>query len=254
MGKYDYVRVWDGSSWVQPSIMYTRTDSNWSGLGWNDTSTSTRAGFVWDGSSWQRFTRYGTLNYGDKEWYVSASGNGGTMDTGSGANVNQNTFYFWFYCSKDYDGDRLVGQFGNSSQGWRLMWLADGRMQWNTYYEGNTAASYSSNSIKAYNWAVVNPYATSTGTGDATLSFGGIETSINRSWRHQYGGQTMTIGEWGMMYRSEIYLRGINGSGESVTTREYINNLSVGEGAQSTGILTLNSNNTVYQDTWYTWD
>ena len=52
-----------------------------------------------------------------------------------------------------------------------------------------------------------------------------------------------------MMYRSEIYLRGINGSGESVTTQEYINNLSVGEGAQSTGILTLNSNNTVYQDT-----
>lgn len=53
---YDYVKVWTGSEWVSPSLMYVWTGSGWQGIGWNDSSTNEGAGFFWNGSSWQRFT------------------------------------------------------------------------------------------------------------------------------------------------------------------------------------------------------
>ena len=53
---YDYLKVWTGSEWVSPSLMYVWTGSGWQGIGWNDSSTNEGAGFFWNGSSWKRFT------------------------------------------------------------------------------------------------------------------------------------------------------------------------------------------------------
>lgn len=252
MGRYDKIRYWDGSSWVQPNQIKYWNGSSWVDLGTNDSSNTTTLN-AWNGSGWVRQTLNRSVTYGSKQWNVSASGTGGYLDVGSGANVNQNIFNFYFYCMKDYDNDKNVAWFGSTAQGWRLLWLADGRIQWNTYYNSGTSASYSSNYRKSYNWSVVNAYRNSTGTGSGTLNFGGTTTSIGCGYRHQYSGQTFYIGGWGMCYRDHIRSYGINGSGTYVDRYGYIDNLSVASGAQSAGYLYLYSNNTVTQDTTVSW-
>lgn len=275
----DYVKVWryypDGRTYYETAIcvwdtngiehrlheytqepLYAESEAGftgqWINLGTND-STTTRPLYVWSGSSWDRKTLNRSVTYGDKQWNVSSSGTGGYLSVGSGANVNQNKFNFYFYCMKDYDNDKNVAWFGSTAQGWRLLWLADGRIQWNTYYNSGTSASYSSNYRKSYNWSVVNAYSNSTGTGAGTLNFGGTTTSINRSYRHQYSNQTFYIGAWGMCYRGTIRSYGINGSGTYVDRYAYVNDLSVASGSQTAGYLTLYSNNTVTQDTTISW-
>ena len=63
MGRYDKIRVYNGSSWVQPSRMYVWNGSSWVDYGTND-SDNTRSAYGWNGSSWVRFTRNRTITYG----------------------------------------------------------------------------------------------------------------------------------------------------------------------------------------------
>lgn len=252
MGRYDKIRYWNGSSWVQPNQIKYWNGSSWVDLGTNDSSNTT-ALQVWNGSSWVRKTLNRTVTYGDKEWYCSASGGSGTMDVSSGANVNQNKFNFYFYCNKDYDGDKNIAQFGSTAQGWRITWMADGRIRWSTFYSSSGYHSYSSNYIKAYNWAVCNVYSNSTGTGAGTMNWGGTTSTANRSGRHQYSSQSLVVGVWGMMYRDHIRSYGINGGGTAVDKYTYINDFAVKAGSQTASNMTLNANNTVTQDTTITW-
>lgn len=251
MGRYDKIRCWDGSSWVQPSRMYVWNGSSWVDFGAND-SDNTRSMYTWNGSSWVRKTLNKTVSYGDKQWYCSGSGGYGTINA-SNYNLNQNVFNFWAYINKDYDGDRNVAQFGNTTQGWRILWLADGRIQWSTYYGGSGYHSYSSNYITANNWASLGIDFTSTGTGNGTLNFNGTSVTANRSGRHQYSGLSCVIGVWGMMYRDHIRVKGVDWSGTSTDSYIYINNFAVKSGAQTNGVLSLNDNNVVTQDTTVSW-
>lgn len=68
MGRYDKIRYWNGSAWVQPSQMKVWNGSAWVDYGANN-SDNTKALRAWNGSGWQRFTRNkkvtntSTLNY-----------------------------------------------------------------------------------------------------------------------------------------------------------------------------------------------
>ena len=55
MGRYDKIRVFNGSSWVQPSRMYVWNGSSWVDYGTND-SDNTRSLYTYNGSSWTRKT------------------------------------------------------------------------------------------------------------------------------------------------------------------------------------------------------
>lgn len=224
----------------------------WIDLGTND-SSNTRPLHVWNGG-WVRKTLNRQVNYGDKQWYCSNNGGYGSIWSGySRYNLNQNKFHFYAYCCKDYDNDKRVAQFGSSAQGWYVLWQADGRIRWTTYYKSGATHSYSSNYIGAYNWAPISINFDSTGTGAGNMYFNGTWASANRSRRHQYSNQTTYIGNWGMMYRGEIRLHGINGGGTAYDDYFYINNFSVMSGAQTNWILELTSANTVSQDTSVSW-
>ena len=224
----------------------------WIDLGTND-SSNTRPLHVWNGG-WVRKTLNRQVNYGDKQWYCSNNGGYGSIWSGySRYNLNQNTFHFYAYCCKDYDNDKRVAQFGSSAQGWYVLWQADGRIRWTTYYSSGATHSYSSNYIGAYNWVPISINFDSTGTGAGNMYFNGTWASANRSRRHQYSNQTTYIGNWGMMYRGEIRLHGINGGGTYYDDYFYINNFSVMSGAQTNWILELTSANTVSQDTSISW-
>lgn len=273
----DYIKVWryypDGRTYYETAIcvvdvngvetrlheytqepLYAESSSGyvgqWIDLGAND-STNTRPFHVWNGSSWVRKTLNKTITYGDKDWYCNKSGANGTFNVSSRANVNQNAFNFYFYAAKDANGDRQVAYFGNGDIGWTLNWLADGRMMWQTRWAGTGYNSYSSNYISAGNFAVVNAYGSS-GTGNGTLNFGGTTTSINRSGRHQWNGQTLTLGTWGVSFRGTMRCYGIDGSGNSGDYYSYVNNAKVMEGTQTFDYTTIN-NGKVTQDTSVSW-
>lgn len=252
MGRYDKIRCWNGSSWVQPSQMYVWNGSSWVDFGTND-SDNTRTMYAWDGSSWVRRTLNRQVNYGAKEWVVTGSGWGGSMEAKDiGANVNQNAFNFYFYCLKDADNDKTVAYYGDTEYGWEILWLADGRLRWRCFYKGGYSQSYTSNYRGAYNWSIVNAYRSSAGTHDGSLNFGGTVSGIACGYRHQaYRG--INIGQWGLYYRDVIRLYGINSDGSYVDTYTYIDNFAVGAGAQTNGVFHTNSNTTVYQDTSISW-
>lgn len=252
MGRYDKIRIWNGSSWIQPSQLRIWNGSGWTDLGTND-SSNTRSLYVWTGSAWSRKTLNRQVNYGDKQWWVSSSGSGGYMNAADiGANVNDNWFSFDFNCLKDYDNDKWVAYYGDTDYGWYLLWLADGRIRWNTCYLGGTTYSYSSNYIKSYNWSRVNAYRNG-GSGNGTLLFGGTSTSISCGWKHQ-AWRSLTVGGWGMAYKDYIRIYGITSGGAYSDQYSYINNLTAGSGsAQQTGVLHINSNNTITQDTSISW-
>lgn len=224
----------------------------WIDLGTND-SANTRPLHVWNGG-WVRKTLNRQVNYGDKQWYCSGNGGYGSIWSGySRYNLNQNTFHFYAYCMKDYDNDKRVAQFGSSAQGWYVLWMADGRIRWTTYYSSGATHSYSGNYIGAWNWVPISVNFDSTGTGAGNMYFNGTWASANRSRRHQYSNQTTYIGNWGMAYRGEIRLHGINGGGTAYDDYFYVNNFSVMSGAQTNWILELTSANTVSQDTSISW-
>lgn len=253
MGRFDKIRYWNGSSWVQPNQMKYWNGSSWVDLGTND-SANTNPLYAWNGSSWVRQTLNRKVNYGDKQWYCNGDGGCGVMSVSSGANVNQNRFNFWFYCCKDYDNDKNVAQFGSTAQGWRITWLADGRIRWSTFYSSTGNHSYSSNYVGSNNWCVINIYSDSTGTGNGILYFNGTYSTANRYSRHQYGGQSLVVGVWGMLYRDHIRSYGIDGGGSYHDVYSYINNYAVMSGAQTASNMTLNNANIVTQDTWITWE
>lgn len=68
MGRYDKIRVYNGSSWVQPSNMYVYNGSSWVHFGAN-TSYTTNGAYMYNGSAWVR----STLNRQDYTTYNSAS-------------------------------------------------------------------------------------------------------------------------------------------------------------------------------------
>lgn len=71
MGRYDKIRYWNGSTWVQPNRVRVWTGSAWQDYGTND-SSNTNSIYVWDGSSWKRKTLNKTLT-GYTNGYVNVN-------------------------------------------------------------------------------------------------------------------------------------------------------------------------------------
>lgn len=86
MGRYDKIRVYNGSSWVQPNNMYAYTGSSWVHYGSN-TSYETRDAYAYNGSSWVRITLdrqdYTTYNTATNK-YVAYTGTSTALSITSG--------------------------------------------------------------------------------------------------------------------------------------------------------------------------
>lgn len=86
MGRYDKIRVYNGSSWVQPNNIYMYNGSSWVSFGTN-TSTSTKPLYFYNGSSWVRKTlnRQDYTNYNTAtEKFVNYTGTSTALSITSG--------------------------------------------------------------------------------------------------------------------------------------------------------------------------
>ena len=77
MGRYDKIRYWNGSSWVQPSRVRVWNGSGWNDYGAND-SANTNSIYVWNGSSWVRKTLNRKTNTVSVEKYLQYNGGAAT--------------------------------------------------------------------------------------------------------------------------------------------------------------------------------
>lgn len=86
MGRYDKIRYWNGSSWVQPNEVKYWNGSNWVSLGTNN-SYETKSMQVWNGSAWVRKTLNRTDHWVPQDHYLQYSG---------GAGVSISPGYQWY--------------------------------------------------------------------------------------------------------------------------------------------------------------
>lgn len=252
MGRWDSrIRFWNGTSWINPSRIQIWNGTSWVDYGTND-SYITKDLKLWNGSSWLRVSRNRQDILGDKYCFNNS---GGYLRLGndSAFNLNQNIFLFQGYVAKDSAGDRNIAYFGTSSNGWSIVWLADGRIRWQTRYNGTAYNSFSSNAVTAlYTYVYIQVSFPTTGTGSGTMTWNGVNSTANRSGRHQLANLVLNIGTWGTYWRGSIRCRGINGSGTNIDRTGYINDLTVGTANQTAGNLST-VNTTVYQDTTTNW-
>lgn len=133
MGRYDKIKTWNGSSWVQPTQIKVWNGSSYTDYGAND-SDNTNSIYTWDGSTWQRMTlnkkvtQTGT-NYGFGGWvnmwpqYVWSESNGTYFAYGDFNCTVPAGFATWQAYSS-----YLVGDFGTGS------WWAGSQYQANVWY------------------------------------------------------------------------------------------------------------------------
>lgn len=148
MGRYDKMRVWNGSSWVQPSRMYVWNGSSWVDFGTND-SDNTRTLYVWNGSSWVRKTLNRKTNTVTVEKYLQY--NGGAATTLKDGYQYYNAKYE-FIVQPDATGNYMMFETGNSggacyarfgfyNNGSKYYVYGKARYNGGTAYEANTTGS-----------------------------------------------------------------------------------------------------------------
>lgn len=146
MGRYDKIRVWNGSSWVQPSRMYVWNGSSWVDFGENG-GTNTRTLNVWNGSSWVRKT----LNRRDvqvlTDKYLQYSGGAATTLPDGYQFYNAK---YEFIVQPDAQGNYMMFETGISSNYVRFGFYNNGSKYYvygksrygnGTAYEANTTGS-----------------------------------------------------------------------------------------------------------------
>lgn len=74
MGRYDKIRYWNGSSWVQPKEIKYWNGSSWVSYGANDSSSTNELKY-WNGSSWVRATLNKKVTTVTGEKYLQYNGN-----------------------------------------------------------------------------------------------------------------------------------------------------------------------------------
>ena len=133
MGRYDKIKTWNGSSWVQPTQIKVWNGSSYTDYGTND-SNNTNSIYTWNGSEWKRMTlnkkvtQTGT-NYGFNQW-INMWPNSGWPEN-NGTSFAQGDFNCTVPAGYDSWGSwscYLVGDFGSSN------WWSGSRYEANTWY------------------------------------------------------------------------------------------------------------------------
>lgn len=257
MGRYDKIRYWNGSSWVQPNQIRVWNGSSWNDYGTND-SSYTNSIYVWNGSSWVRKTLNKQTNYVAQDHYLVYSG-------GAGCSMGGNyCFYagtsYEFQVSPSAQGNYMMYEIANATSSPKNYARFGFYLNGNYYVYGKscysgTAYEVSTKStgslaagvrytikyycvsktqyISVYNWSTGNTWTANGGTSRFLMGNCGstMFAGYSLSGRNLYG----TV--W------YAYIHGFNGSGTAYTSQYYLNNTA---GGSSTLVASQGSNVTHY--------
>jgi hypothetical protein len=223
MGRYDRIRVFDGTNWRQPRKIFVYNGTNWVDLKADDDVSSSGTLHVYD-SIWKDATKHyvstSQTYYGD--WYTVgeftiANANNYCYCANSSTSGYNRTWDFSCTVRKTSDTDRLVLYVGGSNEGAKIkvIWLADGRIKVECRYSssGTTHTMYSSNSVGTWGGFVSLRIYQSRGSNTMHIIFNGQETT-----QTMYGAFTISnaigkAGSDGINFMYNFYLEGGANSG-----------------------------------------
>lgn len=229
MGRFDKIRVYNGSSWQQPSRIRVFSNNAWQDLGSND-STNTRPLYVRYNNAWARATLNKTTVTVPGESY--AAGDGFRLLPANGfcycSNSNNSVNVSWFFRAtirKTWDGDNQIFWTGNSSGtcAHQIIWLNDGRIQVRTksqYGSGNWTTITTSNAVGKNQWVYLN-VTCNKDVGTMSIYFNGVTTSGQNWQTFQINAADNWVGGSGIEFKDGLECQGSKWQNQS--TYRWIN-------------------------------
>ena len=253
MGRYDKIKVWNGSAWVQPSRIRVRANNAWQDFG-DNLSDVTKTLEVKHDNQWKRCTLNRSIRVIPGEAYSSGAFNLLPASAFCYNNyVGPSDFKLEFVAKKDTDTDVVVFRSGNSTNKclFKVEWLASGAFKVTvaTQYgsDGTQHSATTTATVKAGNWATVKIIAKK---GDYRLTVtvnGTSKTFTNLSYYWCIQNATNQVGQSGVYFKDTFFIQGhyyIN-SNTAGTKQVTINmNTASGSGNDYTGINHVDTSTT----------
>lgn len=240
MGRYDKIKVYNGSSWVQPSRIRIFANNAWQDLGTNDSSI-TKTLYVQKNNAWTRATLNRTVVTVPGESYAAGDGfqvlpaNGYCYCPNSDYSNNA-TWFFRATIRKVADGDLNVFYIADGS--WtnylHIKWLNDGRIQVTVAcsWGSGTKTITTSNAVGKNTWVYLNVTANK-GSYYMNVIFNGVTTGGSMGRTFRVSGASNWVGSSGVHFKNGFEIQGTAyyGSNGYGTTNYRSINLSTASGS-----------------------
>lgn len=223
MGRYDKIKVYDGSEWKQPTRIRVFANNAWQDLGKNESSI-TRALNVRHNKAWHRATLNRTLVTVSGESYCGGDGFRLLPATGycycpNASNTTNATWFFRATIRKVADGDQRVFFTGNSSRSCMLeiMWLASGQIRVTcrtAFGSAGTQTITTTNAVDKNTWVYLN-VTCNKGVSKMSVKFNGVTTSGNMWMTFQISNADTWIGSTGVQFKGGMEVQGSHYPGGS---------------------------------------
>ena len=215
MGRYDKIKVYNGSSWVKPSRIRVFANNAWQDLGTDDSSI-TKTLYVQNGSSLARATLNRTVVTVPGESYTGGDGfqvlpaNGFCFCPASGYS-NDRTWLFRATIRKVADGDLNVFYIANPS--WsnhlQIKWLNDGRIQVTNScdWASGTKSITTSNAVGKNTWVYLD-VTVEKNAKTMNVRFNGVNTPGRMDRAFQVTNATNWVGGSGVQFKNGFEIQG----------------------------------------------
>lgn len=220
MGRYDKIKVYNGSNFVKPSRIRVYRDGAWRDLGLDD-SSNTAPMYVRKNNAFIRATLNKQINTHYLEAYTIGQFKILPEDRW-GVNPTKYAWNFQGTIEKTVNQDVHVFKSNATTNTSHLTitWLADGRIRIQaktTYGSGTTGTTYSSNAVMAGNKVNLRVYWNK-GSTTCYIVFNGVTTSKAFHYAWEVSKSTNLVGDTRLKFYGTVSVTGVKYSNIVTTT------------------------------------
>lgn len=247
MGRYDKIKVYNGSSWVTPSRIRTYRNGSWLDFGANNDTAATRILRVCKNSNFVTCTKHAVVNPPVSTNYRIRGSFSLNPTAGYCFRPMKSAWYFKGYIRKISSGEKNIFYHGTGSPSNKagtyisIVWNSDGTITVSGRYNSGTVRSVTtSNAVGTDNTVYLSVSAPkiSSGYATVTVSFNGVQTSFVNYSEFSVSNTSNQVGDSGVEFYNTLEVKGwaYSGSSNSVSincttasgsTSEYNNVTSV---------------------------
>lgn len=219
MGRYDKIKVFNGSNWYKPNYIRVFNGSGFLDLG-ADGSDINKPLYVYNGSAMLRATLNRTVTTYYNEAYTI--GRFRILPVGQWC-LNPTKFAWNFSCTamktQDVDVNLFNSYSATGGNGKTIVtWLADGRIKvYCQSYSGASGTRYSSNYVGKNVRVNIRVYWNK-GSTTCYIVFNGVTTSSSFHYAYEISNATNVVGDGLLMLYGNVSVTGVKYSGSVATT------------------------------------
>lgn len=212
MGRYDKIKVFNGSTWKKPNKIQVYNGTSWISLGTDDDKTNTKSIQVHNGTKLQVATKkwktWQTTKDGDTYTVGAYHLSDGNLQYCPNSSISRLNTNFQFKCTmkKDSNVDQQVYKTaagGGAGTYLTITWLADGRIKVaGRYSSGTEYTLYSNHYVYAGSWVSLDVYQNA-GSNTMHIVINSQETTGN-----MFGAFAVTNG-WNIAGDSVLHFKGV---------------------------------------------